>query len=293
MKLGIQVATFAWDGSPARTGETLTALVQTAEEAGFDLIGVADHLWQSHWTGGVEQPSLESFTTLGAIAASTRRARLVPMVLGVHFRHPAIVAKAITTLDVLSGGRAMLGIGAGWYEEEARGLGIPFPPPAERLERLDDALRFCLGMWAGERGDEKPFIGKHVQAERLLNSPQSLARPHPPILIGGGGERVTLRLVARYADACNLYPTPDLPHKLDVLRQHCEVEGRDFDAIEKTVSYHFAVGDRGEMVGELIEGLRGLAAQGIQTATGIVHGTDPVRTVSIVGERVIPAVADL
>jgi F420-dependent oxidoreductase-like protein len=293
VKLGIQIAEFAWSGGAERTAQTLTDLVRTAEDVGIDLIGFPDHVWQGQHMGGPERPMLEAFTALGAIAVSTRRARLVPLVLGAHFRHPAIIAKAITTLDVLSGGRAMLGIGAGWYEEEARGLGLPFPPLAERFALLDDALQFCLRMWSGERGDEQPFTGTHVQAERLLNSPQSLTRPHPPIMIGGGGEQKTLRLVARYADACNLFPLPDLPHKLDVLRQHCEDEGRDYNAIEKTCSYHFAVGNDGEKAGELIEGLRGLASQGIQTVIGIVAGPDPVRTVTILGEEVIPAVADV
>jgi F420-dependent oxidoreductase-like protein len=293
MKLGIQIGAFAWAGGPARLAENLITLVRTADDAGFDLIGFPDHVWQGEWMGGVEQPMLELFASFGAIAVSTRRARLAPMVLGAHFRHPAIIAKGITTLDILSGGRAMLGIGAGWYEEEARGLGIPYPSVGERFELLEDAVQLCLGMWRGERGEEAPFRGRHVQAERLINSPQSLARPHPPILIGGGGEQVTLRLVARYADACNLYPTPELPHKLDVLRRHCEAEGRDYDAIEKTVSHHFAVGEQGEKVGELIEGLRGLAGHGIETVIGIVHGADPARTVAIVGEQVMPAVADL
>ena len=293
MKLGIQIGAFAWGGGPARLAENLITLVRTADDAGFDLIGFPDHVWQGEWMGGFEQPMLESFISLGAIAVSTRRARLAPMVLGAHFRHPAIIAKGITTLDVLSSGRAMLGIGAGWFEEEARGLGVPFPPLAERFALLEDALQLCLGMWRGERGDEKPFVGTHVQAERLINSPQSLARPHPPILIGGGGEQVTLRLVARYADACNLYPTPDLPHKLDVLRRHCEAEGRDYDAIEKTCSYHFNVGNEGEKGGELIDGLQGLADQGIETVIGIIHGADPTRTVEIVGEEVMSVAADL
>src|SRR3954467_65519 len=157
--------------------ETLVGIARTADDAGFDVIGAADHLWQGAHMGGPEQPELECFTTLAVVAAHTRHCRLVPLVAGVHFRQPALLAKTITTLDVLSGGRAMLGIGAGWYEEEARGLGIPYPPLAERFELLDDAVQFCLRMWSGERGDEQPFTGTHVRAERLLNSPQSLTRP--------------------------------------------------------------------------------------------------------------------
>lgn len=263
-----------------------------AEDAGFDLIGVADHLWQGAHMGGPEQPELECFTTLGVIAANTRRCRLVPLVAGVHFRHPAVLAKTVTTLDVLSGGRAMLGIGSGWDEGEARGLGIPFPPLAERFAMLEETIQICLRMWSGERGDERPFAGKQYQLERLLTVPQSLSRPHPPILIGGGSEQKTLRFVARYADACNLYPTPDLPHKLEVLRRHCETEDRDYDAIEKTCMHRFSVGVDGAGASELIAELQRLAGLGIQAAIGIIPGPDPIASLEVIGREVIPAVAD-
>ena len=233
MKLGLQIADFTWTGGAPAMAGTLAEIARTADDAGFDLIGVADHLWQVPPMGGPELPELECFQALGWVAANTRRPRLAPLVAGVHFRPPALLAKAITTLDVLSGGRAMLGIGAGWYEDEARGLGIPFPPLAQRFEMLEEALQICLAMWQGEQGADGPFSGKHYQLERTLNLPQPIARPHPPIMIGGSGERKTLRLVARYGDACSLYPTPDLPQKLDVLRRHCEAEGRDYDTIEK------------------------------------------------------------
>jgi F420-dependent oxidoreductase-like protein len=290
VKLGVQIADFAWSGSSARMGETLADIVRTAEEIGFDLIGVADHMWQGPYLGGVEQPELECIATLGVIAANTRRCRLVPMVAGVHFRQPALLAKSITTLNVLSGGRAMLGIGAGWYEEEARGLGFPFPPPAERFEMLDEAIQICLRMWHGEHGDERPFEGKHYRLQRPLNAPQSLSRPHPPILIGGSGEKVTLRLVARYADACSLYPGPEMEHKLDVLRRHCEAEGRDYDSIEKTCAFHFNA-SADEIAGGLTEELLGLAASGIQTVIGIVRGPEPVKTIEHIGREIIPAIS--
>lgn len=293
MKLGVQIADFAWHGGTAATGPTLREIVHTVEELGFDLIGVADHMWQGPYLGGDTQPELECIATLGAIAAQTSRCRLVPLVAGVHFRQPALLAKSITTLDVLSGGRSMLGIGAGWYEAEARGLGFPFPPPRERLEMLEEAIQICLRMWHGEHGDERPFDGTHYHLERPLNAPQSLSRPHPPILIGGSGEKVTLRLVARYADACSLYPTPDLPDKLAILRRHCEAEGRDYDAIEKTCSYHFTIGPDDEKIPELLAGLRDLSALGIQTVIGIVAGPEPVKTIERVGREVLPAVADL
>jgi F420-dependent oxidoreductase-like protein len=291
VKLGVQIADFAWSGGPPQMGETLANIVRTAENVGFDLIGVADHMWQGPYLGGVVQPELECIATLGVIAANTRRCRLVPLVAGVHFRQPALLAKSITTLNVLSGGRAMLGIGAGWYEEEARGLGFPFPPLAERFEMLDEAIQICLRMWHGEHGDEHPFEGKHYRLERPLNAPQSLSRPHPPILIGGSGEKVTLRLVARYADACSLYPGPDLAHKLDVLRRHCESEGRDYDSIEKTCAFQFNAGAEGEIAGDLTEGLLGLAASGIQTVIGIVRGPDPVKTIEHIGREIIPAIS--
>lgn len=291
MKIGLQLADFAW-AEGATAAETLVNLVVTAEETGFDAIGMADHVWQSPYMGGPEQPQLECFTTLGVVAASTRRVRLLPLVLAATYRPAAIIAKGITTLDVLSGGRAMLGLGAGHYEAEARGLGLPFPSLAERFDVLDDTLQVCLRMWRGEQGDEQPFSGKSVHLERALNLPQSLSRPHPPILIGGSGERKTLRLVAQYADACGLFPMPDLPHKLDVLRRHCDDLGRDYDAIEKTSAYHFRLGEGGSTTAELIAALRGLASQGIHTVFGIIPGPDPVRTVEIVGREIIPAVAD-
>ena len=292
MKLGLQIADYAWAGGPAGMAETLASIARTADDAGFDVIGVADHLWQGAHLGGPEQPELECFTTLGVVAANTRRCRLVPLVAGVHFRHPALLAKMITTLDVLSGGRAMLGIGAGWYEEEARGLGFPFPPLAERFEMLEEAIQICLRMWQGDRGDERSYAGKHYRLERSLNVPQSLSRPHPRILIGGAGERKTLRLVARYADACNLYPTPDLPAKLDVLRRHCEAEGRDYEAIEKTCMVHFAIGEGDARTRELIAELHRLAGLGIQTVIGILSRVDPIASLETISREVIPAVAE-
>jgi F420-dependent oxidoreductase-like protein len=292
MKLGVQIADYAWEGGPAGMAEMLARIARTADDAGFDVIGVADHLWQGAHLGGPEQPELECFTTLGVVATHTRRCRLVPLVAGVHFRHPALLAKMMTTLDVLSGGRAMLGIGAGWYEEEARGLGIPFPPLAERFEMLEEAIQICLHMWQGERGDERPFAGKHYQLERPLTVPQSLSRPHPPILIGGAGERKTLRLVARYGDACNLYPTPDLPAKLDVLRRHCADAGRDFDAIEKTCMVHFAIDGGSAKTRELIAELQRLRGLGIETVIGILSRVDPIASLETISREVMPVVAE-
>ena len=204
-----------------------------------------------------------------------------------------LLAKTVTTLDVLSGGRAWLGIGAGDYEEEAVGSGLPFSPLQERYERLEEMLQICLQMWQGEQGDKRPFEGKHYRIERPFNIPQSLTRPHPPILIAGSGEQKTLRLVARYADACNLRPGSEIPKKLSALQKHCEAERRDYDAIEKTCAFTFDVGEKGSKVGDLIGQLRWLASMGIQTVLGVVPQVSRIEPLKIIGREVIPAVADL
>ncbi len=292
MKLGIQLNSFDWTGGPKRFGATLAEIARTAEEAGFDRIGVADHLWQHPIMGGPLANEPECYTMLSFIAANTRAIRLTAMVSGVHFRHPSVLVKAVTTLDVLSGGRAALGIGSGHYEEEARGLGIPFPPQRERFEMLEEVIRIALRMWSGERGDEHPFEGKHYRLARPLNLPQSIARPHPPIMIAGDGERKTLRLVARYADACSLRPGSEIPKKLDVLRGHCEAEGREYEDIEKTCAFAFEVGERGERAGELIGQLRWLSGMGIETVIGAVPNVERITPLEIIGREVIPAVAE-
>ena len=287
MKLGLQLNSFDWDGGPGCFSETLAQIGRAAEAAGFDRLCVADHLWQHPIMGGPEADEPECYTTLGFLAAHTSHVPLMAMVSGVHFRHPGVLVKAVTTLDVLSGGRAGLGIGAGHYEDEARGLGIPFPPLRDRFEMLEETVQICLRMWSG---DERPLEGRHYNLERPLNRPQSHVRP--PILIAGEGEKKTLRLVARYADACNLYPTPEISRKLDVLRRHCEAEGRDYDEIEKTCMLRFdAAGgfDADELVGRL----RSLAGLGIQTVIGFIPPVDPVARLEEIGREVIPAVADL
>src|SRR6202521_1071182 len=290
MKAGLQIPDFTWPEGPERLGPTLATITRTADEAGFDSIGVMDHFFQIRSLGPPEHEMLEAYTTLGFMAAHSKRAKLMTFVTGVHYRHPGILAKTVSTLDVLSGGRAWLGIGAGWNEQESRGLGVPFPPLRERFEMLEETLEICLQMWSG---DEKSYRGKHYQLDRPLNSPQSLSRPHPGILIGGSGEQKTLRLVARFADACNLWPTPEVPHKLRVLRAHCEALGRDYDAIEKTAMLKMAVGEKGEKVDSLIGQLHWRAAMGIQTVIGGVKDVWRIKPLEILGERVIPAVADL
>jgi len=290
MRIGLQIPDFTWPGGAAQLGTTLGDVARTADEAGFDSVGVMDHFFQIRAVGPPEHEMLEAYTTLGFLAAQTRRAKLMTVVTGVHYRHPGVLAKIVTTLDVLSGGRAWLGIGAGWNEQESRGLGVPFPTLGERFEMLEEALQICLQMW---RGDETPYQGKQFHLERPLNSPQALQRPHPPILIGGSGERKTLRLVAQYADACNLWPTPEIPQKLAVLRAHCAAVGRDYAEIEKTSILSADLGESGEQVEELIGRLRWLAGLGIETVIISVRDVWRLDPLKIIGERVIPRVADL
>ena len=215
--------------------ETLRDIAQTADQGGFYSLSVMDHFFQIEFVGPPEMEMLEAYTTLGYLAAHTKRVKLGTVVAGVIYRHPGLLAKTVTTLDVLSGGRAYLGIGAAWFEREARGLGVPFPPIGTRMEQLDEALRICKQMWSPDNG---PFQGKHYQLAETLCVPQPVSKPHPPILIGGGGEQRTLRLVARHGDACNLFEFlgwEGLQHKLDVLKRHCDKEKRDYDRIEKTL----------------------------------------------------------
>jgi F420-dependent oxidoreductase-like protein len=290
VQIGLQIPDFTWPGGPAQLGADLATVAAAADDAGFDFISVMDHFFQIGVIGPPEREMLEAYTTLGYLAGCTSRAKLLTLVTGTVYRHPGILAKIITTLDVLSGGRAWLGIGAAWNEEESRGLGIPFPPVAERFERLEETLQICLQLW---RGDETPYAGKHYQLERPLNSPQALSKPHPPIMIGGGGEQKTLRFVARYAQACNLFPGPDLARKLDVLRAHCDAEGRDYDEIVKTCYFLFDVGENGEKAGQVIDQLGALAEMGFQAAIGGVARVWEVRPLEVIGGEVIPAVAGL
>ena len=288
MKLGVQIPDFTWPNGPSALGPELGAVARTADRVGFDYIAVMDHFFQIRGVGPAENDMLEAYTTLGFLAAHTERAKLLTVITGVHYRAPALLAKAVTTLDVLSGGRAMIGIGAGWNEEESRGLGFRFPPVAERFEMLEETVQFLLQMWSTDDG---PYESQHIHAERLLNSPQALSAPHPPIMIGGGGEKKTLRLVAKYAQACNLFNTPDLEHKLDVLMQHCENEGRDYDEIIKTVYQPLDVGDNGEKTAALIDELGRLHGLGFEVAIGAVRGVPRLDVLERIGADVIPAVS--
>jgi len=288
MKVGVHISDFTWDGGPAALGARLGEVATAAEQGGVDRISVMDHVWQIGHIGPPEHEMLEAYTALGYLAGLTSRVKLLTVVTAVVYRDPGLLAKQVTTLDVLSGGRAMLGIGAAWNQEEAHGLGLFFPPLAERFERLEETLRICLQMWSD---DEGPFDGKYYQLGRTLNSPQSLTRPHPPILIGGAGEKKTLRLVARYADSCNIFDSPELGHKLDVLREHCATEGRDYDSIEKTAQVRFDLGEQGENVQQVIEHMHELAELGIQVAHGTVIGAGSLRPMELMAEQVIPAIS--
>ena len=292
MKIGLAIADFSWRGQPDTLAETLRDISVTAEEAGFSRIAVMDHLWQFGSTRVVEREMLESYTTLGFLAACTNRVELLALVTAVVYREPGLLAKTMTTVDVLSGGRGMLGIGAGaaFNVHEARGLGLCWPSMAERFERLEEAIRICLQMWDESQA---PYQGRHYRLERTLNSPQPLSRPRPPILIGGEGEHKTLRLVAKYAEACNLFDTPELPHKLDVLRNHCDEVGRDYDEIEKTVVLHMDPGDRGERSDRILRRLDHLAGLGVDQVIGTVRNSDRLAPLEAMGHRVIPAAADL
>jgi F420-dependent oxidoreductase-like protein len=230
MKLALHPMTFSWPGGPAAIGPTLAAVLDRAEAAGIHSVWPMDHFFQIPAAGGpADDPMLEGWATIAWAAGRTRTLELGTLVTGVHYRHPGLLAKFATTLDVLSGGRAWIGIGAGWNEQESRGLGVPFPPLAERFERLEETLQILHQMLGG---DAAPYAGRHYQLEQPLNVPGPLRRM--PILIGGAGEQKTLRLVARYADACNMFDQLDLPRKFGVLRRHCEDAGRSYDAIVKT-----------------------------------------------------------
>jgi F420-dependent oxidoreductase-like protein len=290
MRIGLHISDFTWDGGAAELGSRLAAIAQRAEQGGVDRISVMDHVWQIFGLGPPEHEMLEAYTALGFLAAKTERVKLLAMVTAVVYREPGLLAKAVTTLDVLSGGRAILGIGAAWNEEESRGLGLPFPPVAERFERLEEALRICQQMWSDS---DEAFDGQHYHLARTLNSPQALSKPHPPILIGGGGEKKTLKLVARYADACNLgiYDLADAAHKLDVLRQHCAAEGRDYATIEKTGQFRFNLGDNGENVQQTIEYLHQAAELGFTQVHGTLINVSKPGPLDLLAEQVIPAAA--
>lgn len=293
MRVGLQIPSFTTPGGPADLRERLAETAQHAETAGFESLWVMDHFFQIDFVGPAEQEMLEGYSALAYLAALTQRATLGTLVTGVTYRHPGILAKTISTLDVLSGGRAVLGIGAAWYEREHRGLGVPFPSQGERFERLEETLQIVTQMWSGKVA---PYAGRHYQLAETLSVPAPLSQPRPRILIGGGGERRTLRLVAQYADACNLFDyegTDVIRHKLDVLRRHCDDVGRPYEEIERTTLSTIQVAS-GDSSAEAIAKLEALADAGVQHAiVNLPNLYDPAsRPLDVFEKEIIPAVAD-
>jgi F420-dependent oxidoreductase-like protein len=287
VRIGMSLEDFTVPGGSAQIAPTVGRIAREADDAGLASFWVMDHFFQIPFIGPPEHEMLEGYSVLSYVAGMTSRIELGTMVTGVAYRHPGILVKTVTTLDVLSGGRAWLGIGAAWNEMEARSLGIPFPPIGQRFDQLEETLRIALQMWAG---DERPFSGDEFQLERPLNSPNSLRRPHPPILIGGGGERRTLRLVAQYGDACNLFafdPTA-VAHKLEVLRGHCEEVGRPFDEIEKTAMFRFNLSRNGTggsvTPREAVERVHALGELGIDQLIVSLEGVHTPGPVDLLGE---------
>jgi F420-dependent oxidoreductase-like protein len=287
MRFGLQVNSFTWPGGAAAIGPTLARVTRTADDAGFDSIWVMDHFFQIRGGGPPEAPMLEGMAALGFMTAHSERARLGLMVGGIHYRPPGLWIKATTTLDVLSGGRAWFGIGAAWNEEESRGLGFPMPPLRERFEWLEDTLRMAHAMWSGGSGSGGRFEGTHVTATRLLNSPQALTRPRIPIMVGGGGERKTLRLAAQYGDACNVFGGPErIAHKYAVLREHCERLGRPYGEIERSTLQSVDL-DR-ESSGQVVERFGALGQAGAQHVIFSVRGVADTSRLERIGAEVLP-----
>ncbi len=292
MKLGIHISNFTFGVPPEELSATLGRIVTEAEAAGFDRLSVMDHYFQIPGVGPVENEMFEAYSTLGFIAAKTSRMKLGVLATGVTYRNPGFLAKQVTGLDVLSGGRAWLGIGAAWFEREHKGLGIPFPPIKQRFEMLEEAIQICEQMWSDNNG---PFAGKHYQLEETLCSPQPIQRPRPPILLAGSGEKKTLRLVARYADSCNIRSTnpEDTERLLAILDAHCQTEGRDPASIERTIVTRFDPGANGERASQEVDRLARFAAIGVQAALGsVVNAHDP-GVMEAMATKVIPAVSKL
>ncbi|MGN9777506.1 LLM class F420-dependent oxidoreductase [Micromonospora sp. H33] len=289
MRLGLHYWNFSTPADPSETAATLAETARIAEQAGVATFTVMDHYFQMEFRTSAEEPMLEAYTTLGYLAAKTDRMTLGVLVTGVMYRYPGLLAKIVTTLDVLSGGRARLGIGASWYDREQRGLGVPVVPISERFERLEETLQICLQMWSDNDGR---FDGRHYQLAETLCVPAPITRPHPPIMIGGGGEKKTLRLAVRYADSCNLFGNSpaEVAHKLDVLRKHCAAEGRDYASIEKTVLVmRPPLADVDAFVAEVAE----YAALGV-TEVQTMPDRHPVEFAQQLAEQqVVPRLADL
>ncbi len=297
MKLGVHVVSFAFPGGAGAIGPTLARVATTAEQAGVANLSLMDHYLQmtGMGLGDADAPMLEGYTALGFLAEHTSTVELQLLVTGVTYRHPGLLAKIVSTLDVLSGGRAMLGLGAAWYEREHRAFGVPFPPVAERFERLEETLRIVRQMWSDDNG---PFEGKHYQLAETINSPQPIQQPHPPIMIGGGGEKKTLRLLAKYADASNLFASPGagpgaVKAKLDILAEHCARENQDYDRIRKSVLWAAPLAGGVEAAKVFADEMAAHAEVGIEEVHVMPFAADPVAFIEDLGEHVIPRLAAL
>jgi F420-dependent oxidoreductase-like protein len=289
MELGIHFANFTLPGGPEALAPTLAATARAAEDVGCSTFTLMDHWFQMEEFATAQEPMLEGYTSLGFLAAHTEAMTLALLVTGVTYRHPGLLAKIVTSLDILSGGRAQLGIGAAWYEREHKGLGVPFPPISERFERLEETLQICHQMWSDDDG---PYEGRHYQLAETICSPRPIQQPGPKILVGGSGERKTLRLVARYADGCNLFALDAavVAHKLDVLNRHCEAEGRDPDSISRTI---LAMQDPAADVDAFLTSMEEYAKLGITLVEVMPLSPEPAAWVTQLGERVVPTLRDM
>lgn len=293
MRIGLQLPRFNWTGGNQDIGSHLAEIAGLADESGFYSLWVMDHLFQIRGVGEATDPMMEGYTTLGYLAGVTERVKLGTLVTGIVYRYPGVLVKTATTLDVLSGGRAYFGVGAAWFEREAHGLGVPFPPISERFEWLEEGLLIAKQMWAGE---SKPFHGKHFTLEETLCRPLPVQSPHPPIMIGGMGERKTLKLVAQYADACNVFAwqgPETVAHKFDVLKRHCDDVERDYDEIERTAlrSIHIAPGEMSSV--DVIQLCRDLAGVGVQHLIFNMPNAETLTPLEVMRDEVIPEVVGL
>ena len=292
MRIGLHIASYMWPGGPDAIARHLTEIARTADEAGFARLSLMDHFFQIEGLGQHDDPVLEPYAALSYLAGVTKRLRLGALVTAVVFRHPGVLARSVSTLDVLSSGRAFLGIGAAWHGGEAHALGVPFPPLKERFERLEEAVQIMLRMWSD---DSTAYHGKHYELAEPFNRPQPLSKPHPPILIGGMGEKKTLRLVAQYGDACNLFASGDydaIRAKLAVLRQHCQEVGRPYDEIDRTAVGTIDLRPGAMTIDDVIVNCRELASAGIHELIVMLPNAHEISPIETIGRDVIPVVAD-
>lgn len=290
MHIGLQIPSFKYPGGAAAIRPKLKEIVTTAEDSGFYSLWVMDHYYQIKGLFGetYTDPMMESYTTLGYFAGLTEKAYLGVLVTGVIYRHPSVLLKMVNTLDILSGARAYLGIGAAWYEEEAKGYGIPYPSTSERFEQLEDNLKLAKALWSS---DETAFEGKHFSAPAITNNPRPLSNPHPRIMIGGTGPNKTLRMVAQYADACNIgewVGTENMQKALDTIKVHCETLGRDYDSIEKTClcTVHLSKDDTVQSISNRI---KELAAMGFSHAIFNMPDVYTISPLETFAKEIIPA----